>query len=121
VAHKRRTEAAAPSATATDVDLANAPHGLAWRGSPRAISGYITPLNAMRASHTNTTHNVASPHIAAWRFQAARNTFLAPYDNASIATHGNRLRHARHVICEAGGSAQLEPLPGSSAHSAMRQ
>jgi hypothetical protein len=33
----------------------------------------------------------------------------------------NRLRHARHVICGAGGSAQRERLPGSSEHSATRQ
>ena len=32
----------------------------------------------------------------------------------------NRMRHAGQVICDAGGSAHLELLPGSAAHSAVR-
>ncbi len=41
-----------------------------------------------------------------------------PYPFSSLAS---RLRHAAQVTCSAGGSAQTEPAPGSSAHSAMRQ
>ena len=51
----------------------------------------------------------------------ARSPWVAPRGTAPSYRFCNRLRHTRQVICDAGGSAHLEPLPGSTAQSAIRQ